>query len=246
MADANSQPSGTPSGGAPNPDNGGGQPNPNGGGNGGGTPPAPTPPANGGDFDPTKLTGEQLNKVLENQELWKNPRLAGLLAADKELKDLKLKQDQNTEQQLAEQKKFEELAQKRGDDLAKANQRIQDLSINNELTTKLAPLGVVDLDGALKLIDRSKIQVNDQGQVTGIDDAINDLKTGKAYLFTGTPGSGNPSVGNPSNPTGGSPQGPTKFKESQLTPEFYKAHKAEVDEAGRLGLIEPDGPPPIQ
>lgn len=241
MAEENLQPSGTPNGGAPNPGNGGGQGDPN--GNGGGTPP---PAPSGNDFDPTKLTGEQLNKVLENQELWKNPRLAGLLQSDKELKELKLKQDQDSEKNLEENKKYQELAQKRADDLAKANQRIQDLSINNELTTKLAPLGVVDLDGALKLIDRSKIQVDDQGQVTGIDDAIADLKTGKAYLFNGNPNSNSPNLGNPSNPTGGSPQGPGKFKESQLTPEFYKAHKAEIDEAGRLGLIEADGPPPAQ
>lgn len=237
MADANSQPGGTPTGSDSNPANNGGQANLD-GGNGG------TPPANptGGDFDPLKLTGDQLSKVLENQELWKNPRLAGLLSADKELKDLKAKQNQQTETQLAEQKKFEELAEKRGTDLAAANQRIQDLSVNNELQIKLAPLGVVDLDGALKLIDRSKIKVDENGQVSGIDDAITDLKSGKAYLFSGGNPS-NPNLGNPSNPTNGSPSGPTKFKESQLTPEFYTAHKAEIDEAGRLGLIEADGPP---
>lgn len=214
------------------------------------TPPAGTPPPAGNTdtFDPTKLTTEQLNKVLENQELWKNPRLAGLLDADKQLKKLQQDQAAADDKNLADNKKFEELAQKRADDLAKANERIQKMTVDQALTNKLVKDSVIDLDGALKLIDRSKIQVDDNGQVTGIDDALGSLKTDKAYLFntSGTPPA-QPVVGNPSNPgapAGGS--GQFKFKESQLTSDFYNAHKAEIDEAGRLGLIEADGPPPAQ
>lgn len=219
---------------------------------GGSTPPAPgsqtqtTPPATppaAPEFDPSKLTPDQLNKVLENQELWKNPRLAGLLDADKKLKQLEKDRETQTETQLTEQKKFEELAQKRGDDLAKALQRNQDLQVNQALTNLLVKENPVDLDGALQLIDKSKITVDDSGNVTGVEDALKTLKEGKPYLFgTGTPGQ--PNVGTPSNPTTpGQGSGTFKFKESQLTPEFYAAHKDEIDEAGRLGLIEPDGSP---
>lgn len=211
-----------------------------------GNPSAPAAPVD--NFDPSKLTQDQLNKVLENQELWKNPRLTALLDADKELKTLKKTQETETEQTLTQQKKFEELATKRATDLATANQTIQKMQVDQALTNKLVKDNVVDLDGALKLIDRSKISVDDNGQVTGIDEALGSLKTDRAYLFTSggtTPPA--PSVGNPSNPqasAGGS--GQFKFKESQLTPEFYKAHAVEINEAGRLGLIEQDGPPPMQ
>lgn len=240
MAEAISQPGGTP------------QP--------GGQPSAPVDPQGGNapasgspqsqvqtdTFDPSKLTADQLNKVLENQELWKNPRLVGLLDADKQLKQLQKDKDSQTEQQLTEQKKFEELSTKRGDELAKANDTIQTLRTDQALSGKLIKDGVVDLDGALKLIDRSKITVGDDGSVSGIDEALISLKTERPYLFTvGGSTPTQPQVGNPSNPTApAAGSGRFRFKESQLTPSFYNQHKAEIDEAGRLGLIEQDGPPP--
>lgn len=195
-------------------------------------------------FDPTKLTQDQLNKVLENQELWKNPRLAGLLDSDKKLKQLEKDRDTQNETQLTEQKKFEELASKRATDLATANQKIQTMQIDQALTNKLVKENVVDLDGALKLVDRSKLAVDDNGQITGVDEALSSLKTDRAYLFTGTGGTTTTTVGTASNSNGtAGSSGQFKFKESQLTPQFYQQHKAEIDEAGRLGLIEADGPP---
>lgn len=240
MADANSQPSATPPAGGQPP----AAPDPGGTTTPPAAPAAPAAPVD--NFDPTKLTQDQLNKVLENQELWKNPRLAGLLDSDKRLKQIEKDKETQTETQLTEQKKFEELAQKRADDLAKANDRIQTMTINQALTNQLIKDNVVDLDGALKLIDRSKISVGDDGQVSGADDALSSLKTDKPYLFTasGSTPPAQPSVGTPSNP--GVPpagSGQFQFKESQLTPEFYNANKAAIDQAGRLGLIEADGPP---
>lgn len=209
-----------------------------------GTPPAgtpPTPPA-GSDFDASKLTMDQLNKVLENPELWKNPRMANLMNAEKELRDLRKNQEADEEKRLAEGKKWEELATKRETDLKTANSTLQTLRADQALTNLLVKENVVDLDGALKLVDRGLITINDDGTVTGADKAIASLKENKAYLFSGN--NGQPRVGTPSNPSS-TPVGANgfKFKESQLTPEFYKANQKEIDEAGRLGLIEPDGPP---
>ncbi len=242
MSEATSQPGGTPPTGtppAPAPDPGGTTQ----------TPPATTPPAAPStDFDPTKLSGEQLNKVLESPELWKNPRLAGLLESDKKLKQMQKDADANSEKSLAEQKKFEELAEKRLKDNEALQQKIQDNTINQALTLKLVSEKVVDVDGALKLIDKSKVTVDDNGTVTGVDEALTSLKTEKSYLFTeGTTPPANPTIGAPSNsPSPSQPSGQFKYKESQLTPQFYNEHKTEIDEAARMGLIEPDGPPPAQ
>jgi hypothetical protein len=213
------------------------------------TPPAATPPAAAtGETDLTKLTGEQLAKVLENQELWNLPRIKELREKAAAADDLKKQQDKAAEEKLEADKKFEELAKKRADDLATANQKIQDMQINQALTNKLVKKNVVSLDGALKLVDKSQIKVGDDGTVTGVDEALESLKKDSAYLFTeGTPANNQPQVGTPSNPNP-TPVGANgfKFKESQLTPEFYNANKAEIDEAGRKGLIEPDGPPTTQ
>lgn len=209
------------------------------------TPPAtttPTPPAATPSVDVTKLEGDDLNKVLENPNLWKNPRLASLLESDKKLKALEKQQEEAENKSLAEQKKWEELAAKREAENQTLKEKIQNGQIDTQLSTKLYGQNVVDLDGALKLIDRSKISIDDSGAVSGIDEAIEALKTEKAYLFTTN---GAPRVGNPSNPQAPATPGTGryKFKESQITPEFYKANEKEILEAYRAGLIEPDGPP---
>lgn len=243
MADANSQPSTTPPAGGSTPP---AAPDP------GGTtqpPAAPAAPAAGDTVDLSKLTGDQLNKVLENPELWNLPRIKELREAQAQLKKTQDDAAKAADDKLASEKKFEELATKKGEEVTQLQTKIQEMNVNQSLTQLLIKENVVDLDGALKLVDRSKITVADDGTVTGADEALKSLKTDRSYLFSGTNGGGAtpPTVGTPSNPT----QTPTnqngfKFKESQLTPEFYKAHKAEVDEAGRLGLIEADGSPQMQ
>ncbi len=197
------------------------------------------------EVDLTTLKGDQLTKVLENPELFKMPRIAEAIEAQKQLKKLQAQQDQQTNESLAEQKKWQELAQKHETENASLKQTIQDNAVNQALTTKLYGVNVVDLDGALKLIDKSKVSVDDNGQIVGVDEAIESLKTDKAYLFNNTNQSGGSNAGSPA---GGTQQAPTssgqfKFKESQLTPEFYNKHKEEIHEAQRNGQIEADGPP---
>lgn len=238
MADASSQPSATPGAGGQAP----AAPDPGATTTPAAVPPAPSAPVD--NFDPSKLTQDQLTKVLENEQIWKDSRLVGLLDANKRLKQLEKDRETQSEQQLTEQKKFEELAQKRADDLAKANESIQTMRTDQALTSKLIKDNVVDLDGALKLVDRSKLTIGDDGSVSGLDEALGSLKTDRPYLFGTGNGSSQPNVGNPSNPQASAAgSGQFRFKESQLTPEFYQAHKAEIDEAGRLGLVEGDGPP---
>ena len=124
--------------------------------------------------------------------------------------------------------------------------QLQDRDITSALTNKLVGKNVVDLDGALKLVDRTAITIDDNGTVSGVDEALKSLEESKAYLFNNQ---GQPTnVGSPNNPAGSQvpANGRYKFKESQITSTFYQKNKAEVDEAYRMGLIEPDGPPTSQ
>lgn len=196
-------------------------------------------------IDLKSLPADQLNQVLENPSLWSHPKIKELVEAKNELGRFKTEQDQQNEQSLEKQKKFEELANKRGTELEAARKENQELRVNQQLMNKLSPLGVVDMQGALVLIDRSKITVSDTGEVSGIDEAIEALKTDKAYLFSG--GNNQPVVGNPSNggtndPAQGAVQ---RFKRSQLTQAFINANKEAVYKAVEQGMIEDDGPPPI-
>lgn len=214
---------------------GGGNPDPNGGGN-----PNPNPnpaPAAGGDLDLSTLPPDQLQKVLENPNLWKLPRVQELVKSSQDLKKLQDEQKTAEEKRLEEQNEHKTLAEQRKGELETANATIQTMRIDQALTTKLVPEGVVDIEAALKLADRSKIEVGDDGSVKGIDDVINSLKTDKAYLFGK---GGGPTLGGPTNP-GNQPSGPAKFKRSQLQDNaFYQEHRKEILEAQKAGLIEDD------
>ena len=189
------------------------------------------------------LPPDQLQQVLENPKLWETPRLKELLGNSKELKAIKDRQSKAEEEKLKEDKKFEELVGKKDETISQLQTQVQTLRQDQALTNILVKEKVVDLDGALKLVDRSVIVINDDGKIEGIDKAIESLKTDKAYLFSNQSGSGG--VGTPSN-AGNQNQsnGTPKFKRSQFVgPEgtkFYQANKEAVDEAMKKGLIEDD------
>lgn len=199
------------------------------------------------EIDLSKLTPEQITQVLENKNLWDQPRIKELLNAQKELNTLKKTQEQEDEKKLTEQKKFEELAAKKTRENEELQEKIRQGEIDRALTTKLVGEKVVDLDAALKLVNRGEIQIDDNGDIQGVDKALESLKTDKAYLF-GTADPQNP-VGGPTNPGNGNGEGTPgggtpMFKRSQLTPAFIKENSEAVDKAYAAGQIENDGPPP--
>lgn len=209
----------------------------------GGTSPAntPDPPPEAKEVDLKSLDSEQLVAVLENPNLYNLPRIKELRDASSELKKLKDQQKADEHKRLEEQKEFEKLAETRKTDLDAANKTIQDMQINQALTNKLVPEGVVDLEAAIALIDRSQIKIDDSGNISGVDEALKSLKEGKGYLFDksgeGKPNLGTPPGGNPGD--GGSQK--TKFKRSQLQdPEFYKKNREAILKAQKNGLIEDD------
>lgn len=224
-------------------------PNNNQGGGDGGTPNNQNagdqkPAENAGEQIPdlSKLSSDQLNKVLENPNLWNLPRIKELRDAKAAHDKLLADQQELEKKNLAEQGKFKELADKNAGELTKAQETLKQMTVNQSLTTKLVPLGVVDLDAALKLIDRSKISVDENGNVQGLEAAIEALKTEKSYLFNGQ---NNTTLGSPSNPQPGqNDTTPKKFKRSQLQdPAFYREHAKEIEAAYLKGDIEDDVTP---
>lgn len=195
-------------------------------------------------FDPTALTPEQLNQVLEkNPHIWKADRLAELREKGKKYDDAETARQAEEAKRLQDEGKFKELSEKQTAENAKLQEKLKDSTINQALTNKLAPLGVVNLEDALKLVDRTKVEMGDDGVVSGVDQAVEALKTEKPYLFTNG-GSSSTTVGNATNTgNGGSGEGPS-FKRSQLQgPEgakFYREHRDEILKAQAAGRIEDD------
>jgi len=185
------------------------------------------------------LTGEQLNEVLENPNLWNNPRIKELRESQAQLKKLQDEAKAKEDQSLEENKKFEELAKKRAEENQELQTRLEKLSVDNALSVQLQKEGVTDLEAALVLADRSSIKVDKNGKIEGVADVVKNLKEGKQYLFTGT--NGGTTVGSATNNNGANNTGAQKFKRSQLRDaEFYKANREEILKAQAAGLIEND------
>lgn len=195
-----------------------------------------------GNIDLKSLSSDQLAAVFENPALWDHPRFKNLSERAQKAKQLEDEKAQQEEKSLEEQKKFQELADKRATDLEKANETIKNMQISQALTNKLVPEGVVDVEAAIQLVDRSKIEIDDNGNVSGVEDAIEALKTNKTYLFKEGDNNSNTSLGSSSNNNQGDSGGGTmKFKRSQLQdPVFYKENREEIIKAAKAGLIEND------
>ena len=207
--------------------------------NPGGTAPTKTDAGND-DFDPSKLSDEQLAKIYDDPRLYKHERFKQLNEAAKEAKKLREAQAKAEEEKLKEQQKWQELAEKREAELTEARTQNQKLAVDNKLSAALAGAGAVDVDAALKLIDRSTIKVGDDGTVSGVDEAINGLKESKQYLFTKQ----SVTVGSPSNPAPTGPTATKTFKRSDLQDsKFYKENRDDILAAMRAGTIIDDVTP---
>lgn len=195
--------------------------------------------------DLSKLSAEQIEKALENPDLWKTPRLKQLLEDQKAYKKSQEDAAAANEQKLKDDKKWEELAATKDAESKGLKEQLQNAKYDQALTNKLVAEKVVDLDAALKLVDRSKLTVGDDGSVTGVDDVVASLKSGKAYLFTEGGGTTTTTVGAANNAGNGSENaGQMQFKRSQLKdPAFYQANREQIVKAAAAGLIEDDVSP---
>lgn len=210
--------------------------------------------ADGGDnkgTDPTKTskaddqtvsnpkTGEKAfdESVFEDPRLWDHPRFKKLSDQAKKARELEKQQAEAEEKRLTENKKFEELANKRAQERDELkNKFIQQIS-DNRIITEASKIGVVDVEAVLKLVDRSAISVDENGVVTGAAEAVAQLLATKPFLK----GKSNVNIGAGTNPGSDNDTGAKKFRLSQLQdPTFYKKNEAEILQAYKTGNIEDD------
>lgn len=215
----------------------------------GGNPNPGTQPGNGEGTDPTKtvtqsqpldlskLGDEDFNKVFDDPRLFKHPRFKELNDRAKRAGELEKAEQIKEEKRLVEQKKFEELATKKSQEATDWQNKYTQSVADNRILTAASKAGVVDTDAVLKLIDRSAINIAEDGSISGVDEAVSALLDSKPYL-KGT-ASGSVTVGSPTNP--GEQPGAMKYKLSQLQDTaFFRANEKEIMEAQKAGLIEDD------
>jgi hypothetical protein len=223
---------------------------------GGGTPQNPTNPTAGGSqptvpnsgtqgtqsFDVSKVTDEQFDELSKDGRFWdrafKHERFTKLNERAKKADEYEANQSKAEEAKLIEQKKFQELADKKSKEAEDYKGRFEKAQVDNKIITVANGLGVVDPEAVLSLLDRKSIKVTDEG-VQGVEAAVKALIELKPYLKGGTPAV--PNIGAGSNPAGAGQGQPMKFKHSQLQdPKFYREHEKEIMTAMKLGLIEDD------
>lgn len=205
----------------------------------------------GGGTDPTKTStpgstdngkskdGEKAfdEKVFDDPRLWTHPRFKQLNERAKKADELEKAQSEAEEKRLAEAKKFEELATKRAQERDELKGKFTSSLQDNRITIEAAKVGVVDIEAVLKLVDRSKISVADDGTVTGAVEAVQALVASKPYLK----GKSGTTIGSPTNPGADADNQAKRFKLSQLQNHaFYQEHEKDILEAQKLGLIEDD------
>lgn len=191
-------------------------------------------------FDSTKLSDEDFNKVFDDERLWKHDRFKELNANAKAGKEAADKLKKLEEKQLEEQGKHKELAEKYKAEAEEAKGALKKATINAKIQAEATKQGAGDLEAVLALINRENIKVDDNGNITGADEAVKGLLEAKPYLKGATSNNPQVNIGSGSNP-GTTNTGAKKFTLSQIqNPEFYRENEKDIDEAYRTGNIIDD------
>ena len=176
-------------------------------------------------------------KVFEDPRLWTHPRFKSLSERAKKAELLEKEKADAEEKALEGAKEFKQLAEKakkeRDDIQQKFAQSLQD----NRIISEASKIGVVDIDTVLKLIDRSAISTDANGNVVGAVQAVQELLAAKPFLK----GKQTVTIGSPTNPNPEAEAGAKRFKLSQISnPVFYRENEKDIQKAYALGLIEDD------
>lgn len=187
------------------------------------------------ELDLSKVSDEQFAKFFDDPRAFQHPRFKQLNDEAKKAKDYEAQKAKEAETKLLEEKKFEEVIKNKDTELTTLKEQIKNGAIDRTLLGEAVKAKAVNPDQIARLIDRSKIAIADDGTVSGVTEAINELIKSSPYLF----GSDAKPIGTPANPADPTPT--TKFKRSQFNDfKFYKEHEKEMDEALRNGLVEND------
>lgn len=208
------------------------------------TPPSPgTEPGkkpDEGGFDPTKIGDEDFNRIFEDNRLYRHPRFKSLSERARQADKLEKERSDAEKKALEEQGKHKELAEKVQAENQDLKQKLEAQAVKNAILAEASKLGIVDVEAAAVLLDRSNIKVGEDGTTEGVKEALEVLLEAKPYL-KGNPSTTNP-VGSPSNPNPNQTEaGTKKYKLSQLQDaKFFSENEKDIMQALKLGLVEDD------
>ena len=134
----------------------------------------------GDDFDYDQVPRSRLNKVI-NQRNELRDQLSGI-SQSQSSNSSNHESDEDEKQKATEQLDVEAL---KAQWLKEQGDAVKDVKLQYAALDKLRAAGAIDADliWAAGLIDKSKIQQDDAGNFTGLDEVIDDLVTNRKNLF---------------------------------------------------------------
>ena len=134
----------------------------------------------GDDFDYDQVPRSRLNKVI-NQRNELRDQLSGI-SQSQSSNSSNHESDEDGKQKATEQLDVEAL---KAQWLKEQGDAVKDVKLQYAALDKLRAAGAIDADliWAAGLIDKSKIQQDDTGNITGLDEVIDDLVANRKNLF---------------------------------------------------------------
>jgi hypothetical protein len=143
-----------------------------------------------------KILAKRLKREKENQSeiVEKLKRLEEFEKAEEEREKAALSE---TERLLAEKEEAQQLAAEREEAANKAFEAANQRILNTEIRAVARSLDANDLNDVLTLLDKSAIEVDDNGEVKGVEEAVKALKESKPWMFKKAIGADAIGGGNP-------------------------------------------------
>lgn len=186
------------------------------------------------------LTDEMVELATRDDRVWEkfmsHDRIKQLRDKAKEAEKLQKQIETQEKKKLEEKQEWEKLYQKEKETNEQLQQSLRQTAISSKIQAEASKLGVVDPDAVLALIDKSSIELAEDGTVEGVSEALSALLESKPYLKGEQRAK---AIGGSSNQT--STGDNRTFKHSEIqNPEFYSKHEKEILKAISLGLVEDD------
>jgi len=177
------------------------------------------------------------------ESAFKHPRFKTLneraTKAEKELEKFQTKAEEATEKKLKDDKKWQELSEKKGEEVVVLEAKIKLATKTRSVIMEAVRLGIKDTDAAVKLVELEDIQLDDEGKPTNAAEVVNALAEAKPYLITGKPA---PNIGADVNPASTEGQkrvwAASDLREKQRDQEWYEKHREEIDQAYAEGRVD--------
>ncbi|MEW6661959.1 MAG: phage scaffolding protein [Bacillota bacterium] len=191
------------------------------GGSGSGNGQAGTGQGQGGDGQGPKVFSEEYVSAIRNESAHYRTQLRGLENAVRGALGLKA-EDQVSEAVISQ------YVQQQKQAIEKSQASAKKMLIKAEVKMQAVELKIIDPDAAMALADLSKVQVAEDGKVTGVKEALEALIKDKPYLV----GKGSGGVGSPGSPGGGQGSMTPEEEGRKIAEERAKAKKAQLEGKG--------------